>query len=81
MMPTLLLGFDLARSHGLVGMFTSVEFALFSTLFGVFAAVFIATGETRYRLPFDCVFFVLAARFYTRVIPRYTVARALRALP
>ncbi len=80
MLPTFLLGFRLFRSHGAVYMFTSLEFALFSTLFGLFMAVFIATGEVRYRLPFDCIFFVLAARFYTRVAPRYGFARALRAL-
>lgn len=80
MFPAFMLLFDLARSHGVIGMLKSVDFALFSTLFGLFAAVFIATGETRYRLPFDCVFFALAARFYTRVIPPYAVARALNAL-
>lgn len=80
MFPTLMLGFDLARSHGVIGMLKSVEFALLSTLFGLFAAVFIATGETRYRLPFDCVFFVLAARFYTRMVRPYALARVLSAL-
>jgi hypothetical protein len=75
MFPALMVFVDLARAHGFRGMLRSYEFALFSTLFGLFAAVFIATGEPRYRLPFDCVFIVLAVRFYirvtTRIVPSY----------
>jgi hypothetical protein len=69
--PACLLLFDMARSSGPVRMFQSIEFALFSVTFGVMLAVFIATGEPRYRLPFDCVFIILGVQFYRRMLARH----------
>ncbi len=68
--PACLLLFDIVRSSGVVGLFRSIEFAILSVLFGVMLGVFIATGEARYRLPYDCVFIVLAVQFYRRMFAR-----------
>ena len=46
-----------------------------SPLFGVIAAVAAATGEIRYRLPWDGMFIVLAVEFYRRLrVPLREVA-------
>ena len=72
--PALLLCFDLARCYGIRGLLRSREFALLSTVFGLVLAVIIATGEPRYRLPFDCVFIVLGVQFYRRLADRHRSA-------
>jgi hypothetical protein len=69
--PCMLLCFDLARCYGLVALLRSKEFMLLSVVFGVSLAVFIATGEPRYRLPFDCVFIVVGVQFYRRLAARH----------
>lgn len=69
--PSGLLLFDITRSSGPAAMFRSIEFAIISILFGVMIAVFIATGETRYRLPYDCAFIVLGVQFYRRMFARH----------
>src|SRR5690606_23697062 len=69
--PAVLLLFDMTRFAGFAAVFRSIEFALTSVLFGMMLAVFITTGEPRYRLPFDCVFIVLAVQFYRRVLSRH----------
>ncbi len=69
--PSCLLLFDIARSGGPLAMLRSLEFALFSVIFGVIVAVLIASGEPRYRLPFDCVFIVLGVQFYRRMFARH----------
>jgi len=78
--PACLLLFDIAWSNGLVRMFQSMEFALFSVTFGVMLAVFIASGEPRYRLPFDCVFIILGVQFYRRMVAQHApwLARRFR---
>ncbi len=78
--PTCLLLFDTFRSRGLVSMLRSTEFSVSSVLFGVMLAVFIATGESRYRLPFDCVFIVLGVQFYRRIFQRRGLTRQFRPL-
>ena len=82
--PACLLLFDIARSGGPWAMLRSVEFAIISVLFGVMLSVAIATGETRYRLPYDCVFIVLGVEFYRRMLARHAWRfrkRPLRSLP
>ena len=69
--PCLLLCFDLARCYGVVALLRSKEFILLSVVFGVMLAVFIATGEPRYRLPFDCVFIIVGVQFYRRLAARH----------
>lgn len=69
--PAWLLLFDIARSSGPWAMLRSIEFAIMAVLFGVMLSVAIATGETRYRLPYDCVFIVLGVQFYRRMLARH----------
>lgn len=70
MYPAGLLLFDIIRSSGPRALLHSIEFAVLSILFGVMLGVFIATGESRYRLPYDCVFIILGVQFYRRVLTR-----------
>lgn len=65
--PTGILLVDVLRQRGLLGLLRSTELAVVSPAFGVALAVAIATGEIRYRLPWDCVFIVLAIEFYRRL--------------
>ena len=69
--PSLLLLFDIGTVNGPMAMLRSTELALASVLLGVSLGVFIATGEPRYRLPFDCVFIVLGVQFYRRMLARH----------
>lgn len=73
--PACLLLFDIIRSSGVLGLLRSTEFAILSVLFGVMLGVFIATGEARYRLPYDCVFIVLSVQFYRRMFARRSWGR------
>ncbi len=54
------------RRSGVIGLLRSDEFIVLSPIFGVCLAVFVATGEVRYRIPWDGVFIVLAVEFYRR---------------
>ncbi len=69
--PSMLLLFDIGTVNGPMAMLRSTECALASVLVGVSLGVFIATGEPRYRLPFDCVFIVLGVQFYRRMLARH----------
>jgi len=62
--PTGILLVDVLRQRGFLGLLRSNELALVSPIVGVAVAVAIATGEIRYRLPWDCVFIVLAIEWY-----------------
>lgn len=55
---------DLARDRGLWAMLQSRELSVISPLFGVMLAVFVATGEPRYRIPFDGLVILVAIQFY-----------------
>ncbi len=68
LLPVLFLCFDTARARGLRGFLASRELLLASPVIGVAAAVFIATGEPRYRVPFDGFLLVLAIEFYRRYV-------------
>jgi 4-amino-4-deoxy-L-arabinose transferase-like glycosyltransferase len=69
--PSCLLLFDIATVNGPLALLRSIEFAIACVLGGVSLGVFIATGEPRYRLPFDCVFIVLGVQFYRRMLARH----------
>lgn len=69
--PSMLLLFDIGTVNGPLAVLRSTELALASVLVGVSVGVFIATGEPRYRLPFDCVFIVLGVQFYRRMLKRH----------
>ncbi len=66
LMPVLFLCFDILRRDGLAKLLASRELLVLSPVFGVMAAVFIATGEPRYRVPFDGFLLVLAVEFQRR---------------
>jgi hypothetical protein len=67
LLPTLVLCVDVARARGLRGFLESREWLLLSPLAGVVAAAFVATGEPRYRIPFDGSIVVAAVVFYRRL--------------
>jgi len=69
--PSCLLLFDIATVNGPLALLRSIEFAIACLLVGVSLGVFIATGEPRYRLPFDCAFIVLGVQFYRRMLARH----------
>lgn len=64
MLPAFIRLIDLWRESGFVEMLRSRHLTVLSPIFGVALAVFIATGEPRYRIPFDAVFILLAVDFY-----------------
>lgn len=69
--PALVRLTDVLRDRGVMGLLRSDDFVLLSPIFGVCAAVFLATGEVRYRIPWDPVFFVLAIQFYRHIRYRF----------
>jgi len=69
--PSMLLLFEIGTVNGPLAMLRSTECAVASVLVGVSLGVFIATGEPRYRLPYDCVFIVLGVQFYRRMLARH----------
>ena len=69
--PSLVLLLDLARERGVVGLVRSTELAVVAPIFGVVVSVMMATGETRYRAPWDMVFILLAIEFYRRLRLRF----------
>ncbi len=69
--PSLVLLLDIARQNGVVGLVRSTELALMAPIFGVVVSVMMATGEVRYRAPWDMVFIVLAIEFYRRLRVRW----------
>jgi len=62
--PAVVRCLDIAREQGVWPMLQSRELCLLSPLFGVMLAVFIATGEPRYRIPFDGLIMLVAIQFY-----------------
>jgi len=64
MLPAFIRIIDMGRTGGIVGFLRSRELIVISPIFGIALAVFIATGEARYRLPFDAVLIVVGIQFY-----------------
>lgn len=79
--PALVRLTDVLRDRGVVGLLRSDEFILLSPIFGVCAAVFLATGEVRYRIPWDPVFFLLAIEFYRNIKYRFSEPKPVAAEP
>ncbi len=65
-LPAIFRFIDIARRRGFIDMMRSMELSVISPYFGLALAVFIATGEARYRLPFDAVGIVVGLQFYLR---------------
>jgi hypothetical protein len=57
---------DLLRRDGLRAFLRSNEVLVLSPFIGLVAAVMLATGEPRYRIPFDSLFILVAIEFYRR---------------
>ena len=64
LLPTLVRLLDVWRAEGFVGLLASRQLLLFSPLLALSAIVFIATGEARYRVPYDALFIVLSIDFF-----------------
>jgi hypothetical protein len=64
LLPSLVQCLDVIRRQGFRKFLESRELLVLSLVFGLIAAVFAATGEPRYRIPYDSVFMLLAVRFY-----------------
>ncbi len=69
--PAMILLVDVLRKGGVLGLLRSVELLIVSPIIGVCVAVFLASGETRYRIPWDGVFIVLAVELYRRMTLRF----------
>jgi hypothetical protein len=67
------------NERGLRGLLGSREFLLLSPVLGLIAAVMAATGEARYRVPFDGLFIIVAVDFYRRYFVNRRRRRAARA--
>lgn len=70
-LPALTVLADVLRKSGILGLLRSVEFLLVSPILGLCVAVFAASGESRYRIPWDGVFLVLGVEFYRRTTFRF----------
>ncbi len=57
---------DLLRRKGLRAFLRSNELLVVSPFVGLVGAVMLATGEPRYRIPFDSLFILVAIEFYRR---------------
>ncbi|MEP7123041.1 MAG: hypothetical protein ABJE95_19090 [Byssovorax sp.] len=80
--PAMVLLVDTLRKRGLMGFLGSIELLIFSPMIGVCVAVFAASGEVRYRIPWDGVFIVLAVELYRRTTFRFgEVAPAPESVP
>jgi hypothetical protein len=64
LLPSLMRCLDVIRRQGFRAFLQSRDLLVLSLVFGLVAAVFVATGEERYRMPYDSVFILLAVRFY-----------------
>jgi hypothetical protein len=64
--PSLIICVDVLRKRGLLGFLQSRELLVLSPFAGVVVGVMIATGEPRYRLPYDGIFIVLSMEFFRR---------------
>src|ERR1700690_143137 len=66
LVPALGVCFTLWNEKGLRGLVASREFLLLSPVLGLISALMAATGEARYRIPFDGFFIIVAVEFYRR---------------
>jgi len=71
LLPALICLVDVLRQRGLVGLLRSRELLVVSPLFGLALSVFLATGEGRYRVPWDGLLIILAVEFYRRARWRF----------
>jgi len=55
---------DLARQRGLRALLRSTEVLVLAPVVGLVVTAAIATGEPRYRIPFDSLFMVVALEFF-----------------
>jgi hypothetical protein len=62
--PTCVRLLDILRTQGLRSLLASTEMLLFAPVIGLIVTAAIATGEARYRIPFDSFFVVIAVEFY-----------------
>ena len=76
LLPTLVRLLDTWRVQGFTGLLASRQLLLFSPLLALSAVVFIATGEARYRIPYDGIFIVLSIDFFRHWSLRGSGARA-----
>jgi hypothetical protein len=76
LLPSLWLCVDIAKKRGLAGFLASTECLILSPSVGLVASVAVATGEARYRIPFDGLFIIVGVAFYNR----YIVNRSQQAL-
>ncbi len=65
LLPSLMRCLDVIRRQGFRKFLESRDLLVLSLVFGLVAAVFVATGEERYRMPYDSAFILLAIRFYS----------------
>jgi hypothetical protein len=68
--PALLVCANASRREGLRGFLGSRELLLLTPILGVAVAVFLSTGEARYRVPFDGVLLILAVECLRRARQR-----------
>jgi hypothetical protein len=68
--PALCLCVDSIRRHGVPAFLGGEVMLILSPILGLVAATVIATGEPRYRIPFDGLLIIAAIRFYLTVAPR-----------
>jgi hypothetical protein len=66
MIPSVWLCVEAAKKGGLRGTLGSKEFLVVSPVLGLIASVAVATGEARYRIPFDGLFIIVGSQFYYR---------------
>lgn len=64
MLPTFMFLVNQVKQRGIVAFLRSTELAIFGPILGIVISVMIATGEARYRIPWDMCFIVLAVQFY-----------------
>ena len=77
LLPSAVCCLDVPRRQGFRKFIQSRELLVLSLIFGLVAAVFVATGEERYRMPYDSVFILLAIRFFLGFkLPGLTPAEA-----
>lgn len=69
--PAMVVLVNVLRQRGVLGLLRSVEFLIASPIIGLCVAVFLASGEVRYRIPWDGVFIVLAVELYRRMTFRF----------
>ncbi len=62
--PAMVKLLDIARQRSLLTLLRSTELAVVAPIFGVVVSVMMATGETRYRAPWDMTLLLLAIQFY-----------------